>query len=64
MRFEGKVCIVSGGGSGIGKATCKRMAAEGGSVLVVDIDEPSGNATVQEISETKGPEHVRQMRCW
>ena len=54
MRFDGKVCIVSGGGSGIGKATCKRMAAEGGSVLVVDLDPKSGAATVQEISDAKG----------
>jgi NAD(P)-dependent dehydrogenase (short-subunit alcohol dehydrogenase family) len=54
MRFDGKVCIVSGGGSGIGKATCKRMAAEGGSVLVVDLDSKGGNATVQEIADAKG----------
>jgi NAD(P)-dependent dehydrogenase (short-subunit alcohol dehydrogenase family) len=53
MRFDGKVCIVSGGGSGIGKATCKRMAAEGGSVLVVDLDSKGGNATVQEIADAK-----------
>jgi glucose 1-dehydrogenase len=54
MRFDGKVCLVSGGGSGIGKATCKRMAAEGGSVLVVDLDSKGGNATVQEIADAKG----------
>jgi NAD(P)-dependent dehydrogenase (short-subunit alcohol dehydrogenase family) len=54
MRFDGKVCIVSGGGSGIGKATCKRMAAEGGSVLVVDLDSKGGNATAQEIADAKG----------
>ncbi|WP_180541673.1 SDR family NAD(P)-dependent oxidoreductase [Nevskia soli] len=54
MRFDGKVCIVSGGGSGIGKATCKRMAAEGGSVLVVDLDSKGGDATVQEIADAKG----------
>ena len=54
MRFDGKVCVVSGGGSGIGKATCKRMAAEGGLVLVVDLDPKSGNATVAEINEAKG----------
>jgi meso-butanediol dehydrogenase / (S,S)-butanediol dehydrogenase / diacetyl reductase len=34
MRLEGKVAIVSGGGSGIGAATARRFAAEGASVVV------------------------------
>jgi glucose 1-dehydrogenase len=39
MRFAGKVCIVTGGGSGIGRATCLRLAAEGGRVAVLDLKE-------------------------
>lgn len=38
-RFEDKVCIVTGAASGMGRATALRMAAEGGRVLAVDVDE-------------------------
>ena len=54
MRFKDKVCIVSGGGSGIGKATCERFAQEGGRVVVVDLNEKDGNETVQTISSAGG----------
>jgi NAD(P)-dependent dehydrogenase (short-subunit alcohol dehydrogenase family) len=53
MRFQDKVCVVSGGGSGIGKATCLRLAAEGGRVVVADIAD-DGNETVQEIEKAGG----------
>jgi hypothetical protein len=38
-RFDGRVVLVTGGGSGIGEATCRRLAAEGARVVVVDIDD-------------------------
>ena len=41
-RLEGKVCIVTGGGLGIGAATCLRLAEEGARVAVTDIDIDSG----------------------
>lgn len=53
MRFRDKVCLVSGGGSGIGKATCLRLAREGGRVAVLDIND-DGNETVQEIIRSGG----------
>jgi len=37
-RFEGKVCVITGAGSGIGRATAHRLAAEGGSVVAADLD--------------------------
>lgn len=38
MRFTGKVAIVTGGASGIGRAACLRLASEGCHVAVIDID--------------------------
>jgi NAD(P)-dependent dehydrogenase (short-subunit alcohol dehydrogenase family) len=37
-RLEGKVAIVTGGGSGFGEAICKRFAEEGCKVVVADIE--------------------------
>jgi glucose 1-dehydrogenase len=54
MRFQDKVCLVTGGGSGIGRATCRRFAAEGGKVLVIDVNEAGGNETVQMIGAADG----------
>ena len=54
MRFTDKVCVVTGGGSGIGKAACVQFAREGGKVVVVDLNEQHGNETVQEITQAKG----------
>jgi 3-oxoacyl-[acyl-carrier protein] reductase len=38
MGVEGKVAVVTGGGSGIGEATCVRLAADGARVAVLDLD--------------------------
>ena len=54
MRFSDKVCIVTGAGSGIGKATAKQFAREGGKVAVVDLNEEHGSQTVKEIHYAKG----------
>ncbi len=54
MRFSEKVCVVSGAGSGIGKAAAKQFAREGGRVAVVDLNEEHGSRTVKEITEAKG----------
>jgi glucose 1-dehydrogenase len=54
LRFSGKTCIVTGGGSGIGKATCLRMAAEGGRAVVVDLRADAAQATAEEIKKNGG----------
>ncbi|GAC1423987.1 MAG: glucose 1-dehydrogenase [Flavisolibacter sp.] len=46
MRFTDKVCLVTGAGSGIGRATALRFASEQGRVLVIDRDESAGLETV------------------
>lgn len=54
MRFSGKTCIITGGGSGIGHATCLRMAAEGGKIVVADLHLEAAQATVAEIVAAGG----------
>src|SRR6476646_5899309 len=54
MQFTNKVCLVTGAGSGIGRATAMRMAAEDGLVVVIDRDEKGGNDTVDAITKANG----------
>jgi NAD(P)-dependent dehydrogenase (short-subunit alcohol dehydrogenase family) len=49
MRFQGKVCLVSGAGSGIGKAAAKQFAGEGGKVVVIDLKQFSYRASLPNI---------------
>jgi 3(or 17)beta-hydroxysteroid dehydrogenase len=48
-RIEGKVCIVTGGAVGLGKASAIVLAREGGRVVVTDVNVDDGQATVHGI---------------
>jgi NAD(P)-dependent dehydrogenase (short-subunit alcohol dehydrogenase family) len=49
MRLADKVCIVTGAGSGIGRASALLFAAEGARVVAADLDEAAAAATLAEI---------------
>ncbi len=60
MRVKDKVAIVTGAGSGIGRATAELLAEEGAKVVVADIDPRGGNETVSSILEKGNTAHFVQ----
>ena len=54
MRLEGKVALITGAGSGIGRESALLFASEGASVVVVDIDDQAGDDTVAMVREAGG----------
>ncbi len=54
LRFAKKNALVTGGGSGIGRAACLRLAHDGARVAIVDIDQIAGCETLELIEKAGG----------
>lgn len=54
MTFDGKVALVTGGGSGLGEAISKELAALGAKVVITDINMDGAERVVTEITDTGG----------
>jgi retinol dehydrogenase 14 len=61
--MRGRVCLITGATSGIGKATAHGLAAMGASVVLIGRDPQKGEATAQEIREDTGNEEVELLRA-
>ena len=52
MNIEGKVAVITGGASGLGRATAEMIVAHGGKVAILDLNEDLAKATAEEIGNS------------
>jgi 2-hydroxycyclohexanecarboxyl-CoA dehydrogenase len=60
-RFEGRTVVVTGGGGGIGGATCRRFGAEGAKVAVLDMNIDAAEAVAAQVRDAGGA--AKPFRC-
>src|SRR5690242_16946438 len=53
-KLDGKVAVITGAASGMGRATAVRFAREGAAVVVADLNGPAGEETISEITAAGG----------
>ena len=58
MRLEGKVALITGGGSGMGKVASELFAAEGANVVLTDVNDEAGEATASSIGDRASYVHA------
>jgi NAD(P)-dependent dehydrogenase (short-subunit alcohol dehydrogenase family) len=58
MRLEGKVALITGAGSGIGRETALLFAQEGAKIVAVDVNDETGQETVRLINDTNAAVYV------
>lgn len=51
MQLEDRVCLVTGGAAGIGRATAEKFIEEGATVVICDVDQESGRATAEALGD-------------
>jgi meso-butanediol dehydrogenase/(S,S)-butanediol dehydrogenase/diacetyl reductase len=64
MRFSGKAAIVTGGASGIGAATARRLHSEGASVLIADVNGAMGEPLAEELGDGRASYRHVDVSLW